>query len=54
MDELGTVVLPLEQRDYLTVVEKDVMEISLDFLGNFVIKPQKNVLVVVELKTLEK
>lgn len=41
VDELGRVVLPMEQRDFLKVVEKDTMEISLDFLGNFIIKPQK-------------
>lgn len=41
VDELGRVVLPVEQRNYLNVLEKDTMEISLDFLGNFIIKPQK-------------
>ena len=41
VDELGRVVLPVEQRNFLKVLEKDTMEISLDFLGNFLIKPQK-------------
>lgn len=41
VDELGRVVLPVEQRNFLNILEKDAVEISLDFLGNFIIKPQK-------------
>lgn len=41
VDELGRVVLPAEQRNFLKVLERDPVEISLDFNGNFVIKPFK-------------
>lgn len=41
VDELGRIVLPIEQRNFVNLLEKDTVEISLDFLGNFIIKPQK-------------
>ena len=35
VDDLGRITLPVEQRDYFNILERDSMEISLDLNGNF-------------------
>ncbi len=39
IDNLGRIVLPSEQREWIHLLEGDPVEISLDFLGNFIVKP---------------
>lgn len=41
VDDLGRITLPVEQRDYFNILERDSMEISLDLNGNFLVKPLK-------------
>ena len=41
IDDLGRIVLPMEQRNFLHILEKDPLEVTLDFNGNFLLKPGK-------------
>ena len=41
VDNLGRIVLPMEQRTFLHILERDQLEVTLDFNGNFVLKPGK-------------
>lgn len=41
VDELGRIVIPMEYRNFLCILEKEQLGISVDFSGNLILKPQK-------------
>lgn len=41
VDELGRIVIPMEFRTFLSILEKEQLGISIDFNGNLILKPQK-------------
>ena len=41
VDELGRIVIPMEFRNFLNILEKEQLGISIDFSGNLILKPQK-------------